>query len=253
MSRPSVSLFWHQLRAEQKVFWRNREASFFLFAFPLVLFLLLGSVYDGNIEGYRAGDLLLVGMLGYGAANTAFAGLAITLVIRREDGLLKRIRSTPLPPSTYLVAVLVSMLVVFLLQAVALLMLGVLLFDADGPERALALVLVLLVGTAAFAALGLAATALIRSAEGASAVVNLIILPMAFLSGSFVPIQEYPDWLQAVSNVLPLKHLITLITDVYLDAEPVWEQPIALAVVLAWGVLGLLVATKRFGWQPRER
>jgi ABC-2 type transport system permease protein len=248
-----VRLFWHQLKAEQRVFWRNRESSFFIFAFPLVLFLLLGSVYDGEIDGYRASDLLLVGMLGYGAANTAFAGLAILLVIRREMGLLKRIRSTPLPAATYLAAVLTSIVLVFALEAVVLFVLGVVLFDADGPDRIASLLVVLLVGTAAFAGLGLGTASLIRSAEGASAVVNLVVLPMAFLSGSFVPVQEYPQWLQDASNVLPLKHLISLVTDVYLDRGSAWEDPIAIAVVLGWGAVGLAIATRRFGWQPRER
>jgi ABC-2 type transport system permease protein len=248
-----MRLFWHQLKAEQVVFWRNREGSFFIFAFPLVLFLLLGSVYDGEVEGYRASDLLLVGMLGYGAANTAFAGLAILLVVRREMGLLKRIRATPLPAPTYLAAALASIVLVFALEAVVLFALGVVLFDADGPERIASLVLVLVLGTAAFAGLGLGAAALIRSADGASAVVNIVVLPMAFLSGSFVPIQEYPEWLQDASNVLPLKHLISLVTDVYLDGRTAWHDPAALAIVLAWGLLGVAIASRRFGWQPRER
>jgi ABC-2 type transport system permease protein len=248
-----MRLFAHQLRAEQVVFWRNREASFFIFAFPIVLFLLLGSVYDGDVDGYRASDLLLVGILGYGAATTAFAGLAILLVVRREMGLLKRVRATPLPAATYLAATLVSILVVFALEVVVVFALGMLLFDADGPERIVSLTLVLLVGAAAFAGLGLAAASLIRSADGVSAVVNLIVLPMAFLSGSFVPSQEYPQWLQDVSELLPLKHLITLVTNVYLDGEPAWHDPVAIVVVLAWGAAGLLVATRRFGWQPRER
>ena len=79
-----MRLLRHQLAGEQRIFWRNREGSFFVFLFPIVFLLLLRSVYDGTIDGYRASDLLL--LLGYGAANTAFAGLAILLVIRRESG-----------------------------------------------------------------------------------------------------------------------------------------------------------------------
>ena len=78
-----MTLVLHQLRHEQLLFWRTREAAFFIFAFPIVLLLLLGSVYDGDIEGHPAASWLLVGMLGYGAANTGFAGLAIMLVLRR--------------------------------------------------------------------------------------------------------------------------------------------------------------------------
>ena len=248
-----MRLLRHQLAGEQRVFWRNREGAFFIFLFPIVFLLLLGSVYDGEIEGYQASDLLLVGLLGYGAANTAFAGLAIYLVIRRESGLLKRIRSTPLPGWTYLLAALLSMLVVFLLQAVVMFALGVFVFDADGPDELLSLLAVMLLGVATFAGLGFGSAALIRSAESASAVVNLVLLPMAFISGSFVPTQEYPEWLQTLGDVLPLKHLIDLLRGVYLDGMPIWDAPGSVAALAAWGAAGALVASRRFGWEPRER
>ena len=103
-----VRVFAHQLRSEQLIFWRNRESAGFIFVFPLMLFLLLGSLYGDETtdEGYPAIEMLLAGMLGYGAANTGFAGMAITLVIRREYGILKRIRSTPLPACSYFAAAL---------------------------------------------------------------------------------------------------------------------------------------------------
>src|SRR5215470_11215756 len=111
--RPPRALFVHQLRSEQLVFWRSREAAFFIFLFPLLLFVLLGSVYSGKIYGFPAAEYLLTGLIGYGCANTAFAGLAIQLVLRRESGILKRLRSTPLPPATYIAALLVSTLIAF--------------------------------------------------------------------------------------------------------------------------------------------
>lgn len=248
-----MSLLRHQLGGEQRVFWRNREGAFFVFLFPIVFLLLLGSVYDGTIDGYEASDLLLVGLLGYGAANTAFAGLAIMLVIRRESGLLKRIRSTPLPAATYLTAALVSMLVVFLLQSLVMFAIGISVFGADGPGDLVSLLAVMLLGVASFAGMGLGTAALIRSADGASAVINLILLPMAFISGSFVPTQEYPEWLQKLGDFLPLKHLIDLLRGVYLDGTPIWDAPGSAAVLAAWGLAGAIVAWRRFGWEPRER
>src|SRR5581483_8024753 len=104
--REPRALFVHQLRSEQLVFWRSREAAFFIFLFPLLLFLLLGSVYSGKYQGAPAAWAVLAGLIGYGCANTAFAGLAIQLVVRRESGILKRLRSTPLPPATYIAALL---------------------------------------------------------------------------------------------------------------------------------------------------
>jgi ABC-2 type transport system permease protein len=248
-----VSVLLHQLTFEQRTFWRSREAAIFIFVFPLLLFALLGSVYDGEIEGEPAQDVLLAGLFGYGAANTAFAGLAIILVGRREAGILKRIRATPLPPGTYLAAVLLSTLVVFALQSAALLALGTLAFGASAPGNALGFAGAVVLGAACFAGLGVGAAALIRSADGVSAVVNVAVLPMAFLSGSFGPTSEYPAFLQAIADVLPLTYFLDVTYGVYLEGDSLFADPSALAVVLAWGAAGLAVALARFSWMPRER
>ena len=94
-----MTVLLHQLAFEQRMFWRSREAAVFIFIFPLLLYALLGSVYSGDIDGVPATDVLLSGLFGYGAATTAFGGLAIFLVNRREAGILKRLRATPLPPT----------------------------------------------------------------------------------------------------------------------------------------------------------
>ncbi|HZT94679.1 MAG TPA: ABC transporter permease [Gaiellaceae bacterium] len=250
--RPPRALFVHQLRSEQLVFWRSREAAFFIFLFPLLLFLLLGSVYSGKIYGVPAPEALLAGLIGYGCANTAFAGLAIQLVIRREDGILKRLRSTPLPPATYVGSLLVSTLIVFALQTVALFLLGRALYSTPFPGDFGSFVATVVIGAAAFAALGTATASVIRSKEGSSAVVNFILLPMAFLTGSFGPTRHYPAFLRAIGDVLPLKYFIKLVNAVYLHGDGFWTQPGALAVLAGWGAAGLVFTIFRFRWEPRE-
>jgi len=248
-----VTMLLHQLSFEQRVFWRSKEAAVFVFVFPLLLYALLGSVYSDEIDGVPAADVLLAGLFGYGAANTAFAGLAIILVGRREAGTLKRLRTTPLSPATYAAAVLLSTLVIFTLQAVALLVLGGVVFDASMPANWAGFAGAIVLGVACFAGLGIGAAALIRSAEGVSAVVNVVVLPMAFLSGSFGPTRDYPSALQAVADVLPLTYFLDVVEGVYLEGDSLFAQPGALAVIVAWGVLGLAVAARRFSWMPRER
>jgi len=251
--RPGRRLFVHQLRTEQLVFWRSREAAFFIFLFPLLLFVLLGSVYHGKFQGVPVRWAVLAGLIGYGCANTAFAGLAIQLVLRRESGVLKRLRSTPLPPATYIVALLVSTLLVFGLQAVALFLLGRALYGTPFPSDFGSLVVTLLIGSAAFAALGTATASAIRSAEGSSAVVNFILLPMAFLSGGFGPTNGYPAVLRAIGDVLPLTYFVKLVNAVYLHGHAFWTQPEALAVLAGWGVAGLVLTVRSFNWEPRGR
>jgi ABC-2 type transport system permease protein len=247
-----VTLFFHQLRGEQLIFWRNREAAVFLFIFPVMLFVLLGSFYDGEIDGEPARDVLLAGMIGYGAANTGFAGMAITLVIRREYGILKRLRSTPLPAAVYFAASLGSTIIVFTLQTVTLYVLGGFFYDTQLPENTPAVILLILLGAIAFTGLGLAVASLIRSAEGASAVVNVILLPMAFLSGSFGE-RNYPAVLEALANALPLSHYIDLVRAASLAGEWPSTDPTSVAVVAAWGAAGYALAARRFTWEPRER
>ena len=250
-----MRLFLHELRAEQLLFWRNREAAFFTFLLPVMFFLIFGSVYgkdtlenEGNI---KAAAFLEAGMIGYGVAATCFAGLGITLVVRREAGVLKRIRATPLPAPIYILAVLASTFLVFLIEAALIVVIGRLLFSVHVPERLLSLVVVLLLGAAAFAALGLGVTALVRSAEGSSAVINAVYLPMSILSGTFFSTKSYPGFLRVLADILPLTHYTQLTRDVMVRNQHLWSDSGAIGVVALWAAIGLVGAVRGFGWQPR--
>jgi ABC-2 type transport system permease protein len=248
-----VRLFMHELRAQQRLFWRNREAAFFSFLFPIILLVLLGSVYgDEPIEGVDAATYLLVGLLGYGVAATAFASLAVTLVVRREAGLLKRVRGTPLSPATYLAAVIASMVIVIALQVVAQLLIGRYLLGADWPSAPTSFAVAILFGAAAFAALGIAIAGLVRSAEGSSAVVNAIYLPMAFISGAFFSTREMPAFLEAISEVLPLTYLLRVIRATFISGDALSASGGPLVAVGLWGLAGLVLALRMFRWEPRE-
>jgi ABC-2 type transport system permease protein len=214
-----------------------------------MFYVLLGSVYDGTYDGHKASTVLLVGLLGYGAANTAFAGVALHLVFMRETALLKRLRATPLPAPTFLGAYFTSTMMVFALQAVVLLAMARYLYDAEAPDHPLGLFAALAFGAACFGGLGVGAASLIRSLEGSSAVVNLILLPMGFLSGSFIPRGEYPEWLQDVGRALPLGQQLDLVSAGYYGTALEIRQ---LVILGAWGLVGLAVAVRRFRWEPRE-
>jgi ABC-2 type transport system permease protein len=251
-----MRLLVHPLRAEQRLYWRSHELAFFTFLFPVLIFVLLGSVY-GNDKiksegGIKGSHYLLAGMLGYGVASTAFAGLAIILVIRRESAVMKRLRGTPLPAWAYVAAMLISAIFVFAIEVVVLLVLAKALFDVPFPSHVFSLVLALLLGALAFAAMGIGLTTVIRSAEGSSAVVNAVYLPMAFIAGSFWSPHAYPRFLEVIADVLPLTYFIRMTRDIVLHDSQIWNEGTAVAVIAAWGALGLLFALRRFRWEPRE-
>ncbi len=246
-------LFLHELRAQQRLFWRSREAAFFTFLLPIVFLVLLGSVYgDERIEGVRAATYLVAGLLGYGVVATAFAGLAITLVIRRESGVLKRVRGTPLPAGVYLAAVIGSTLVVIALEAVAQLLVGRFLLDASWPAAPGSLAVALLCGAVVFSALGLAITGAVRSAEGSSAFVNAIYLPLAFVSGVFFSVESLPGFLEAIAEVSPLTYLLELLRAAFVDGSGLDAAATEVALLAGWGAAGAAVALRWFRWEPRE-
>ena len=221
----------------------------------MIFFLIFGSVYGKDFieqEHVKASPFLEAGMIGYGVAATCFAGLGITLVVRRESGVLKRIRGTPLPAATYILGVLGSTFVVFLIEAILIIAIGRLLFSVAVPNALLSLLFVLALGALAFAAMGLGITGLVRSSEGSSAVINAVYLPMAIISGTFFTPKTYPGFLKAIAEVLPLTHYTRLTRDVMLRNEHFWHDGGAIAVVAAWGAIGVVGAVRGFRWQPRE-
>jgi len=145
---------------------------------------------------------------------------------------------------------LASTLLVFALEAVAMVILARLAYHVGIPDRPVSLALALLLGAAAFTALGIALTAAIRSAEGSSAVVNLIVLPMAFLSGAFGPTRHYPHVLRAIADVLPLTYLIKLVRAAVVFDRPIWHEPGAIGILAGWGLVGLVFAIWKFRWEP---
>ena len=236
-----MRLFLHELRNQQVVFWRSREAALFIFLFPLLLFLLLGSVYNGKIYGVPAPEApLRRADIPWLAPVVFFGGFAGPLLLMlglnlpaASTGSLLLTGGTPA-------------------RLPARFVLGRILYGTPFPHALGSLVLAIILGAAAFAALGVATASLIRSAEGSSAVVNFILLPMAFLTGSFGPTRHYPAFLRAIGDILPLKYFIDIMNAVYLHGHALWTKGAAIGVLAAWGVTGLALSALKFRWEPRE-
>ena len=255
----TVAMSAHQLRYEQKSYWRNPASAVFTFAFPVVFLLLFGSLNTGStidfLGGLKWNQYYIAGILCFGVISASFTNLAMTVCIRRDEGVLKRLHGTPLPATSLFGGLLLNSIVVAAVLTAILLSIAVALFDVTFPGHWGALVVSLVVGTAAFCALGVAVSCVIPHADAAPAIVNGILFPILFISGVFFPVKD-GSVLTRIGDVFPVRHFVNA---VFAAFDPRVAHGVAhgwswgdLAVVAAWGVGGAIVAVRRFRWDPRR-
>ena len=255
MSAPSLVL--RQAKLEQLAFWRNPEAAFFAFAMPLGVLLIFGATgteadFPGR-PGLSPLTLFVPGILAFGIVVAAYGNLASTIAVLRSDGVLKRIRATPLSPGAYLAGQLTSVLGTSLLIAVTTITLGRLVFDVAPRTSALApFCVTLALGVTCFAALGLAISAFIPNGSSAGAITNGTYIPLSLVSGTFHGNLQLPDWLEALVSVFPIKALTDGLRAGYDPAADPWPLG-SLAVLAAWAVIGIALAHRYFRWEPSTR
>jgi ABC-2 type transport system permease protein len=251
-----MSLLLHQLRYDQKIFWRNPAAVFFTVMFPVVLLLIFGVVFSDQTVAVDGGvditTYYVPAILTLAAVSATMQTLAMTLVIAREDGRLKRGRGTPMPAWVFIAGRVGNSIVIALLMLVVVAAIGKLLYGVPIPwGRGPDLLVVLAVGSAAFCCLGLALTAVIPSQDAAAPIVNALLLPLYFLSGIFIPDDELPSGVIDFANHFPIRPFFQAFFDAYVPnggSTIAWDH---LAVVAIWGIAGLLAAIRFFRWTPR--
>ncbi len=252
-----VALTLRQLRYDQKSFWRNPQYVFFTVIQPIIFLFIFVSVF-GNKTTLVGGHLIKRSTYYVPAITTlaimsaTFFNLTISLSRLREQGILKRVRSTPLPPGMFLAGRIGTSITVSFLLVVLLLAIGKLLYGVSIPTQTLAAgVVTVLVGAAALSCLAFAVTAFVPSEDAAAPIANVIMLPLMFISGIFIPSSEIPAGMQDVANVFPVKHLFLSLLRVFDPATAgagfAWGH---LALIAGWGVVGALVALWRFRWTP---
>ena len=253
--RSPLALVWLQTRSTNRLFWRTPVAAFFTLALP-VIFLVLFSVIFGSEDiggGYSFSQFFAPSMAVFAAVSSTFSNLAIKTAYAREQGILKRVRGTPLPAWIYMAGTILSGVWIAVLSVVLMFVIGWAFFGFRMIWGDIGLaVLVLVVGIATFSALGLAVCSVIKNADAAPAVANGVFLPMAFISGIFIQLDDAPRWLVILGDIFPLKHFAVPFGDAFnpLHTGQVmgWEN---LAVMGAWLVLGGVVVTRFFSWDPR--
>lgn len=189
------------------------------------------------------------GLLGWAVAMSASFGAAATLQGWRQSKLLRRLQLSPVSTRTIVGARIAVTVAVALMQMAIFIGLGAAAFGLTLAGSWWMTIPILVVGTLCFMAIGLLAGAVAKSTEGAVNMANFFVLPMAFLSGSFFPLEGAPSWLRFVSNLLPLKHLNEGMLDVMVRGEPPSAALLPIAVLAGFALVVTLVAARLFRWE----
>lgn len=249
--RRTARLLVHQVGYEQLSFWRNPQSAIFTFIFPILFVAIMGalfgsvgkSAYFGGLSAlqYYVPTIAALSVLG-----SCYGQLAVALAARRQAGILKRVRATPLPAWAYFAGLLAHCVLVSVIDIALIVGVGRL-YGVPFPSHWIAIAATLVLGAACFCALGVAVASVISNAEAAPAVAQLVLFPLMFISGTYMPIHS--ALLNRVCGWLPVRPFNEALTGPFAQHTGAdWRQ---LAVLAAWGGLGGVVAIRRFRWNPR--
>jgi ABC-2 type transport system permease protein len=254
-----MDLVLHTTRYGLRAYLRDRRARMFTLVFPLILLVVFDGVFKGgeaDVNGVSVdyGAFFAPSVIVFTLTTTTLAMLIATVVSQRELGILKRRRATPLPAwaiiaSQSLTVVLMACAAVVVLVVVAGVAFGTTVPAGGAP----ALVLAVIFGSGAFCGLAYALSTLVDSADAAQPMIQLVMLPLFFISGVWVPTSQLPDWLNTVASVFPVEHVADLVHRAFVDRVPAGPLAVDVVVLTAWALVGAAVAARRFVWLPSRK
>ena len=244
-----LALAWRQFRLERRMFWRNPSAAFFNFALPLLFLVLFGVIFSGDQDVL---DVIVPGIAGLAVMSTTFSALAMNLTFLREQGVLKRMRGTPLPSGAYLAGVAANAVTNALVQVAIVVVAGRAAFGIGWPQDWVALGVFVVAGVGCLAALGVAWSHVIPNFDAAPAYVNIVFLPVIFISGVFYDVDEAPQFLRDIAQALPLTHVIDGLSGAMVEGTGLADHLSDLAVIGVWALAGTVLAVRGFSWEGRR-
>jgi ABC-2 type transport system permease protein len=245
-----------QIRWEQKSYWRNPAAAVFTFAFPLLFLVIFIALYRNGTVDMAGGEVKFAqyyvpAIVAFGLISACYTNLAFIVCTRRENGLLKRTRGTPLSPTVYLCGIVGSAILVAAILTALVILLGVVAYGVTFPGRYLGLLVAIVSGAFCFSSLGVAVSTFVPNEDAAPAIINFVLFPLLFISGTFGPVSS-TSALGRVAEVFPVRHLVQAMVAVFNPfASGTGVVAVDTVVMLAWGVAGLVVSVRRFRWEPR--
>jgi ABC-2 type transport system permease protein len=250
-------------RIHASVFWDETDPQFGQIALSAVRQYLLeanlaltgeAGPIDIDVQAVQASgidyiDFLVPGILAMSIMNSGMIGLASAFVTYREKGILRRIRATPFPLSSFITARILSQLVISVTQAVILVTVGILVVGLTVRGNLLNVLVMVIIGSLGFLSLGFVISAFARNQETADSLANGVSFPMLFLSGVFFPVDAAPAWLQPIMRIMPLRYLVDGLRNLMVRDGTLPEQWLNILVMLATGAIGFLLAVRFFRWE----
>jgi ABC-2 type transport system permease protein len=242
-------LAWRQYRLERRLFWRNPSAAFFNFLLPLLFLAFFGAAFHSN---HKELIIIVPGIAAMSVMSTTFTALAFNMTFLREQGVLKRIRGTPMPGISYLLGIAGNAVTNTAMQIVIITVAGKVFFGTGWPREWVELVVFVIVGVVCFASLGVAFSHVIPNFDSAPAYVNAVFLPVVAVSGVFFDTAHSPAFMKGIAQALPLYHLIAGLSAAMVKGTSLSTNVSALGVIAAWAVLGIVFAVRGFSWDQRR-
>jgi len=237
---------------ETKLFLREPVGAFFTLAFPLMMLFLFGSIF-GNalsqvLNGQGSVDISVPAYTAMIIATTGLVGLTITMAAYRENGILRRLRTTPISPLVILAAQVIVLFMMTALGMILLIIAGKLVYHLRFEGNALNVLAAFVLSSLSFFAIGFVLAGLMPTARTAQVVGMVILYPMLFLSGAGYPRELLPETILKIANFLPLTYVVTLLRGLWVG-DP-WSKHLTEVLVLV-GILavGVFISIKTFRWE----
>jgi ABC-type multidrug transport system permease subunit len=229
---------------------RNKMFFFFSVFFPLGMFFLYGGIFgrsDPQKVLYFLGPVIAFNVMG------SFWGLSATLVMFREQGILRRFHVTPVTASDMLASSLLANYVLTLPTVTVELFLARVVFHVPSLGNVFSLAVLVTLGTVSFGSLGLVVASVTNTMQETQVLNQIIWLPLIFLSGATFPLSYLPDSVQHFGLFLPATYLVTALQSALYQSFPVWKLLIQILALATWAVLTFFVAAQLFRWEPEAK
>lgn len=240
-----MSIVLQEAIVYSKLSFRERQALFWGFVFPLMLLVLFCSTFGGSPE--RA-TILLAGVVCINAMSGSLFGMAVVSVSAREQGILRRYKVAPVALWKIVIGLCASRVFMIGLTSILLVILGRFAYKATTPQNFGPLVIVFLVGTLMFCALSFAVAAISRSVAQANGLAQVLFMPMMFLSGATLPVELMPSWMQKLALILPATYYMRSLRSTFTGGGLAVNVP-SLAVMAVFSVFAMALSVKFFRWE----